>query len=184
MLRRSPFKRKTRPIWESKPISVAKIFAPKIPLHPQECTKKAQKSHYTPPSASMAPRHTAAPRPKPTAWRNRRLLDMAEGRPCLLHIPGVCNHDPATTVAAHSNLSIHGKGAHRKADDVFTVWACANCHAWLDQGPAPKADKEAAFVRAHADQVLAWRRIANDPHESEPDRRAARAALERLEALP
>jgi hypothetical protein len=126
---------------------------------------------------------TPAPAPKTEPWRLQRLLDMAEGRPCLLHIPGVCNHDPATTVAAHSNLSIHGKGAHRKADDVYTVAACSACHSWLDQGQAPKADKEAAFMRAHADQVLAWRWIANDPHESEPDRRAALAALERLEAL-
>jgi hypothetical protein len=127
---------------------------------------------------------TPAPAPKTEPWRLQRLLDMAQDRPCLLRIPGVCNHDPATTVAAHSNMSIHGKGGRRKADDVFTVWSCANCHSWLDQGPAPKADKEAAFMRAHADQVLAWRWISQDPAESEADRRAARAALERLEALP
>ncbi len=167
MLRRSPFKRPARPLRmrdrEPQPLPTVRSLHRGV-------------------MALCLP--TPAPAPKTEPWRLQRLLDMAEGRPCLLHIPGVCNHDPATTVAAHSNLSIHGKGAHRKADDVFTVWACANCHAWLDQGPAPKADKEAAFVRAHADQVLAWRRIANDPHESEPDRRAARAALERLEALP
>lgn len=166
MLRRSPFKRPDRPLRmrdrEPQPLPTVRS------LH----------------RGVMALCMPAEPVPKTEPWRCQRLLDMAKDKPCLLRIPGVCNHDPATTVAAHSNLSIHGKGKARKADDVFTVAACSACHAWLDQGPAPKADKEAAFMRAHADQVLAWRWIAQDPHESEADRRAARAALERLEALP
>ena len=39
-------------------------------------------------------------------------------------------------------------------------------------------------MRAHADQVLAWRWISQDPAESEADRRAVKSALCKLEALP
>ena len=167
MLRRSPFKRPDRPLRmrdrDPQPLPTVRSLHRGV-------------------MALCLP--TPAPAPKTEPWRLQRLLDMAEGRPCLLQIPGVCRHDPATTVAAHSNLSIHGKGGRRKADDCYSVWSCANCHSWLDQGTAPRADKEAAFMRAHADQVLAWRWIAQDPSESEPDRRAVKSALERLEALP
>lgn len=48
--------------------------------------------------------------PKEPRQRNPHLLKMAQGEPCLLRIPGVCNGDSDTTVAAHSNQSAHGKG--------------------------------------------------------------------------
>lgn len=113
--------------------------------------------------------------------RNRALLDMADGRPCLLRIPGVCSGDAATTVACHSNLGIHGKAKGRKADDQYSVWGCACCHRWLDQGPATQEQKTEAFMRAHQHQVLAWREIAQ---EIKPgtwrEREAAKWALVRL----
>lgn len=126
---------------------------------------------------------TTGPAPKSVEHRNPHLLAMAAGMPCLLLVPGVCNHRQDTTVACHSNLSIHGKAGARKADDQYSVWGCAACHAWLDQGTAPAAQKERAFMEAHSRQVLAWRGIATfDPFLK--DKRAAQWALERLGATP
>lgn len=125
---------------------------------------------------------TAAPVPKAEIQRNRRLLDMARGRPCLFSLPGICNRDPATTVAAHSNWGEHGKGAGLKASDAYSCWGCFACHAWLDQGAAPAAEKRAAFDAAHRAQVEAWRRVAADPAEKEADRAAAAWALDRVAA--
>lgn len=119
--------------------------------------------------------------PKEPPNRNRALLDMARGRECLLRIPGVCHGGTETTVAAHSNWACHGgKGMGRKASDAYTVFSCVSCHSWLDQGPAFKSVKQMAFMRAHADQVLEWRRIESDPSETPRMRNAARWALEKL----
>ena len=123
--------------------------------------------------------------PKAPDHRNPALLEMARGRHCLLAVPGVCRGGTETTVAAHSNWAHHGKGMARKASDAYTVWACAACHiGWLDQGPAPKVTKMATFMRAHADQVLAWRRVAADTTEPPRFRRAAQWALDLLNASP
>lgn len=116
--------------------------------------------------------------------RNRALLDMARDRHCLLRIAGVCQGGTETTVACHSNWACHGKAGARKASDAFSVWGCGSCHHWLDQIAAPKATKRAAFMRAHADQVLAWRRITQDTSESPRFRKAAQWALEALNATP
>jgi hypothetical protein len=127
---------------------------------------------------------TAAAAPKTEPKRNQALLDMARGRHCLLSVPGICTHDTATTVAAHSNLSIHGKAAARKADDCYSVQSCMACHRWLDQGPAPADVKELAFTLAHLDQVVEWRRIAADVGEPRRFRTAAQWALDQLNATP
>jgi hypothetical protein len=127
---------------------------------------------------------TTAAAPKTEPKRCPALLAMAAGRPCLLLIPGICNHRIDSTVACHSNLSIHGKGKSRKADDHYSVWGCAACHRWLDTGGALAAVTEVAFMTAHARQVLAWRQVAADPGEPEKFRRAARWALEHLNATP
>lgn len=122
--------------------------------------------------------------PKTEPARNRALLDLARGQPCLLRVGRVCNDDRQTTVAAHSNLMEHGKGGARKADDHYSVWACARCHQWLDQGhQATLAEKAEAWLLAHVRQVDAWRRISADPSRSLRDRAAARWALERLAGL-
>ena len=62
-------------------------------------------------------------------YRNRKLLDLAEGRACQN-----CGAQDGTIVAAHSNLPEHGKGARIKAHDCFHAWLCFRCHSWLDQG--------------------------------------------------
>lgn len=131
------------------------------------------------------PHEVVQPIPKTEAHRNPALLEMARGRHCLLRVPGVCRGGTETTVAAHSNWACHGgKGGARKADDEYSVWGCFGCHHWLDQIAAPKATKQTAFMRAHADQVLEWRRIAQDPSEKPRYRLAAQWALDQLNATP
>lgn len=136
------------------------------------------------PRAAVVGGSTTGPAPKSEPHRDDALLQMAKGRPCLVMLPAVCNHRTDTTVAAHSNLGQHGKGMARKADDAYSVWACFSCHLWLDTGKARASDKERAFMAAHARQVLAWRLVAQDHTEPERFRRAARRALEHLNATP
>ena len=120
------------------------------------------------------------PMAKPEPQRNPHLLSMAHGRPCLLRT-SACNFDTSTTVAAHSNLLIHGKGRGRKADDCYSVWACARCHAWLDGSySAEFADKEEAFMSALVAQVDEWKAIADSTSTNSKDRAAAQWALDRL----
>ena len=121
---------------------------------------------------------------KPVARRNAHLLAMAAGRPCLLRAPGVICASPETTVACHSNRPEHGKAHARKADDQYSVWGCFACHSWLDQGRADGDLKALIFMRAHADQVLAWRAIVMDSAQPAKDRQAAAWALNHLNASP
>ena len=68
----------------------------------------------------------------------------------------------------------------RKADDQYTVWACHACHSWLDQGGSDKGEKVAMWDDAHIRQIEEWRKIVNDPSETESARRAAQWALDRV----
>jgi hypothetical protein len=114
---------------------------------------------------------------KSKPYRDRALLDMARGQRCLLEAVETClQADGSTTVAAHSNFAKHGKGGARKADDCYSVWACVNCHSWLDQGSAPRAEKERAFDAAHQRQIEEWRKFEGGERLT----RAAKAALEKL----
>ena len=67
-------------------------------------------------------------------WRSSHYLKAARGQECQVRIDGVCNNNPETVVAAHSNQYIHGKGGALKAHDIFVAWACSECHRELDQG--------------------------------------------------
>ncbi len=115
--------------------------------------------------------------PKSVELRCPQLLAMANRRPCLLRIPGICNGDPETTVACHSNQSKHGKAGARKADDHYSVWGCYACHTWLDTESIEYEVKVVAFDRTMLIQLEEWIIVANDPKESETNRRAARWAL-------
>jgi Protein of unknown function (DUF1364) len=121
--------------------------------------------------------------PKTTAHRNPNLLAMARGKDCLMRVPGVCNHNPETVVAAHSNSGMHGKAGARKADDEYSVWACSACHSWLDQGAGARNREigQRTFVQALLRQAREWARIAYDPLCKAKDRDAAAWALEQLQ---
>lgn len=146
------------------------------------------------PAALPAPQrvHPATPRavlarvdgvvracPKPEAKRNRRLLDLAYGRPCLFRWLDTCERaGGTTTVACHENSHEAQKAGARKADDHRSVWGCGVCHHAYDQGSAPRWLKQQVFAKAMDRQIKAWQRIAADANEKPGDRKAARWGLE------
>lgn len=79
---------------------------------------------------------------KKTRIRLPKVLASAQGETCQLETPW-CNHDPETTVAAHYNGG--GKGMARKADDFLIVYACSDCHRWLDEGAATTVEQDLYF---------------------------------------
>jgi hypothetical protein len=91
----------------------------------------------------------SVPIPKETRLVLPALTDSAEGEPCTFLIENVCDGGGPTSVWCHSNMSRHGRGLHRKADDCFGAIGCAKCHYWYDFGnTATRAEKEEAFMRA------------------------------------
>ena len=80
-------------------------------------------------------------------YRNKKILKSAKGQPCTVRSDW-CNGDPATTVAAHSNQSIHGKSRGMKAHECYIAYACSDCHRWLDESAASRAEKVEAFNAA------------------------------------
>jgi hypothetical protein len=184
-MQRTPMKRTA---WPRKLVPVGNRvdkYEPNQPLSPVDCAQTAIKK-IVKSTAVMAKFGDFSPTPIPRTepHRSRALLDMARGRQCLLRVPGVCVGGTETTVACHSNKAAHGKAGARKADDEYSVWGCFGCHGWLDQGKAPMHTKDMTFMRAHADQVLEWRRIARSSIEPARDRLAALWALDYLNAIP
>lgn len=60
-----------------------------------------------------------------------KLRELARGKPCLIRIPGVCNHNPETTVLCHLRMAgISGMGL--KANDLLGAWGCSDCHRYCD----------------------------------------------------
>lgn len=150
-----------------------------IDHHPLAALKPLRRGTYASPDVRI---RTS---PKPEAHRNPHLLAMARGKPCLFRLPGICNFNTETTVAAHSNWAEHGgKGMSRKASDQFSAWSCSACHSWLDQGGADRDSKQMAFLNAHLAQVCEWRAIAGSAAADPKDIAAARWALAHLNASP
>lgn len=175
-MKRSPMPRGTgfkRPEFASAP-RLAPDCKPLAPLRPVV----RRGTYAAPPVAAEAI-------PKTPRREIPHLLTMARGKPCLFLLAGICNRNPETTVAAHSNWAQHGgKGGARKADDCYSAWACFACHTWLDSGPTDSEKKRMAFMFAHLSQVNHWRRIAADPTSNPRDRAAAQLALDHLNATP
>jgi hypothetical protein len=97
-------------------------------------------------------------------YRDPDLLKLAKDAQCLLKIHPYCDGDEgSTTVSAHSNELIHGKGRGLKADDCMSVWACHKCHTWLDQGTMTKRQKAKSFDEGWYRQVQEWHKIAQNP---------------------
>lgn len=59
-----------------------------------------------------------------------KLRKSAKGQYCTLQIPGVCNHDPETTVLCHVSWR-DGAGGY-KTSDLSALYACSTCHDALD----------------------------------------------------
>lgn len=72
-------------------------------------------------------------RPKTT-----KIRQSARDEDCTLMLTGVCNGDSTTSVWAHSNRGIDGKGLGIKARDENGAVSCSACHAVYDrQAPRP-----------------------------------------------
>ena len=81
-----------------------------------------------------------------------KLRKAAKGRECTVRLPGICNHNPETTVLAHVRLAgVSGMGI--KADDLLGAWACSNCHDAIDR--RGHLDLERDYVRlAHLEGMV------------------------------
>ena len=64
---------------------------------------------------------------KRVPYRNKSLLQAAEGEECTIHSP-LCTYRTEETVAAHYDDHWAGKGRGQKADDFAIVFACSACH--------------------------------------------------------
>lgn len=60
------------------------------------------------------------------------LRNYAKGKPCLVRVPGICNHDPAKVVLAHVRLT-GITGGSQKAPDALGAWACSDCHEYCER---------------------------------------------------
>lgn len=67
---------------------------------------------------------------------------LCEGRSCV-----ACGRQDGTIVPAHANEQRFGKGMGIKAADWTVIPLCLECHTWLDNGPAPREEKLAAWGR-------------------------------------
>jgi len=74
-------------------------------------------------------------------WRSKKHLQNVASLPCQN-----CGLE-GQTQAAHSNLSIHGKGRGIKASDEYTAALCFACHHDLDAGHTlTKEQKQKMFL--------------------------------------
>jgi len=62
---------------------------------------------------------------------SKRIRNSAKGERCSFRFPGICNHNPETTVWCHINTKFKGVGV--KSPDIFGAYGCSNCHTALDQ---------------------------------------------------
>lgn len=66
------------------------------------------------------------------------LRNYAEGKPCTIRVPDVCNGDIRTTVLAHLR-KIGISGFAMKANDILAAFACSACHDYVDGRSHPEA---------------------------------------------
>jgi hypothetical protein len=87
---------------------------------------------------------------KPTVAEGSKYLAACRGESCYLRVPGICRLNPLddTIVPCHENSLAAGKGMGLKSNHARTVPGCFWCHAWLDQGPAPRVEKRSVFLPA------------------------------------
>jgi len=60
--------------------------------------------------------------------KTTKIRQSARMQECTVRIPGVCNHNPETTVLAHL-----GSGTAKRGDDTNAVYACSDCHDAIDR---------------------------------------------------
>lgn len=80
-----------------------------------------------------------------------KITESAKGEQCQVRLPGICNHNPGTTVFAHYRLA-GTCGTGIKPNDIQGAYACSSCHDEIDRRTR-LLDTE--FVRlCHAEGVM------------------------------
>lgn len=83
------------------------------------------------------------------AARASQIRASARGHECQLRLPGVCNHNSETVVAAHIRIS-GTCGTGLKPSDLLTVRACDACHSVIDgRAKAPHITPEELILYIH-----------------------------------
>lgn len=85
---------------------------------------------------------------------SKKLRDSARGQDCTLRFPGVCNHNPETTVLAHVPCGQRGIGM--KGPDMIAVFSCSDCHDQLDSRTRREDIDWRDVLRALAETQLYW----------------------------
>lgn len=85
---------------------------------------------------------------------SQKLRDSAKGEICTFAIPGICNHDPVTTVLCH--IRDEDKGLSNKANDYSAAFGCYECHTAIDQHRLSKEDELAYSLRAMQRTWAVW----------------------------
>lgn len=79
---------------------------------------------------------------KPFKVRSKKIRQSARGEVCSLREPNICVDNPSTVVFAHLKGN---KGTGTKNHDIFGVYACMNCHMFLDRGRVSDEDQMRAL---------------------------------------
>lgn len=62
-----------------------------------------------------------------------KITKSARDEDCLVRLPDICTHDPATTIWSHARWGSAGKGKGLKALDLCGAYCCTACDAAYDQ---------------------------------------------------
>lgn len=125
------------------------------------------------PLRAKSPMKRRATRKRPPATRQAKaaraskIRKFAKGKDCQLRLPGVCNHDPETSIAAH--LRIAGTcGTGCKPSDLLTVIGCSACHDVIDgRVPSPFSAEELTLYvhEAHCRTLVLYEKEGLVTHE-------------------
>ena len=96
-------------------------------------------------------------------YRNKKLLQAAEGQECLANFPGCKGGHENDVAARHFNAGWAGKGTAQKADDCAIFYGCQHCEN-LYSGLLTNTNDYAIFVadqdyyllRAYYNTVRRW----------------------------
>ncbi len=84
-------------------------------------------------------------------YRNRKLLDLADGAPCMN-----CGNQDGTVVMAHSNQMRDGKARNLKSPDYRVAALCSRCHYNIDDGSTlSRAERVELWEAAHR-KTIGW----------------------------